>query len=253
MCPHCRAFITTKDRVCPYCGEAIGERAVEARNPTDLVGGLIPHARLVTSMLLLVNIGLFVATYLYGSGHDSGQALIAFGGMYRPAIFIQHQWWRLVTAGFLHSGLLHILMNSWVLMDLGSEVEQIYGKPRMIVYYFVATVAGFYLSYRLGSGMSVGSSAGITGLLGAMVALGVRNRTSVGRAIRNHYLRWAAYILVIGLVVRGIDNYAHIGGFVAGFVIAYLGARAHPVNGGARIDVERGRWSLPVGHGLLFF
>ena len=58
------------------------------------------------------------------------------------AIFLG-QWWRLVTAGFLHGGLFHILMNSWVLFDLGAQVEQVYGARRMLVFYFVSTVGGF--------------------------------------------------------------------------------------------------------------
>lgn len=222
MCPHCRAFITTGDKTCPYCGEKVGPRAVEVRDAGALLGGLIPHARLVTSLILLINSGLFLATLLYAREAGEGRALLAFGGKYGPALTLGHQWWRLVTAGFLHGGWLHILMNSWVLLDLGAEVETTYGKARMMVIYFVATVAGFYVSWCHSPELSVGSSAGITGLLGAMVALGVRNRTSMGVAIRNHYLRWTGYILVIGLVVQGVDNFAHIGGFAAGFVVAYL-------------------------------
>ena len=59
------------------------------------------------------------------------------------------QWWRLITAGFLHSGILHILMNSWVLFDLGAEVETLYGTSRLIVFYFVSTVTGFAASSHM--------------------------------------------------------------------------------------------------------
>jgi rhomboid protease GluP len=62
MCPHCRAFITVNDRVCPYCGETVGQRAVEVRDPAGALGGLIPYSRYVTSLLLLINVGLFIAT-----------------------------------------------------------------------------------------------------------------------------------------------------------------------------------------------
>ena len=242
MCPHCRAFITVNDRVCPYCGETVGQRAVEVRDPAGALGGLIPYSRYVTSLLLLINVGLFVATYLYSREIGEGPALVAFGAMYRPNLSVAHQWWRLVTAGFLHGGLLHVAMNSWVLFGLGAEVEQIYGKPRMIVFYILATIAGFYLSYRFGSGLSIGASAGITGLLGAMVALGVRNKTSMGRAIRNHYLGWAAQILVIGLVVPRIDNYAHVGGFLAGFAAAYIARE--PIRGTA---ASESTWKIAAG------
>jgi rhomboid protease GluP len=135
---------------------------------------------------------------------------------------IDGQWWRLVTAGFLHGNLLHILMNSWVLFDLGAQVEQVYGASRMWVIYFVATVAGFYASAVFNPGLSIGASAGVCGLLGAMIALGVRHRNPAGAAIRGMYVRWAVYMLIFGLMVSGVDNYAHIGGLAAGFAVAYM-------------------------------
>jgi rhomboid protease GluP len=130
----------------------------------------------------------------------------------------------LVTAGFLHGGLLHIAMNSWVLFDLGAQVEDVYGPSRLIVVYFLATVCGFLLSTFWTAALSVGASAGLMGLIGAMIALGVRNRhTAAGAAIHGMYIRWAVYILILG-VLPGlhIDNAAHIGGLAAGFGVAWL-------------------------------
>jgi rhomboid protease GluP len=134
------------------------------------------------------------------------------------------EWWRLVTAGFLHGGLLHIGMNSWVLFDLGAQVEEIYGASRLIVIYFMATVAGFLLSTLWTASLSVGASAGIMGLIGAMIALGVHNRHSpAGAAVHGMYIRWAVYMLIFGLLPGlHIDNAAHIGGLAAGFGVAYL-------------------------------
>jgi rhomboid protease GluP len=133
------------------------------------------------------------------------------------------QWWRLVTAGFLHGGILHIGMNSWVLFDLGAQVEEVYGAARMWVIYFVGTVCGFYLSALGGNTLSVGASAGLMGLIGAMIAFGVHNRAGIGGQIRTMYIRWAVYILVLGLLPgMRTDNYAHIGGLAGGFAVAYL-------------------------------
>jgi len=75
-----------------------------------------------------------------------GQTRYIFGAKVRAAVLGRGEWWRLVTAGFLHGGLLHIGMNSWVLFDVGAQVEQVYGASRMLVIYFVATICGFYLS-----------------------------------------------------------------------------------------------------------
>jgi rhomboid protease GluP len=217
MCPQCRAFITNKDRVCPYCGEKVGPRAIDLRNSGEMLMGFIPNARYVTVMILLVDFALFAGSLLGGEG------LYAAGAERGFEVFRLHQWYRLVTAGYLHGGWLHILMNAWVLFDLGAQVEEIYGPPRLIVFFFVSSALGFLASAWFGSGMvpSVGSSAGIFGLIGAMIALGVRTRNSMGQSIRALYIRWAIYGLLFGLL-PGIDNTAHIGGLASGFAVAYL-------------------------------
>ncbi len=230
MCPNCRAFISTRDRVCPYCEAKQGPRAAERRDTTALIGGFIPHARFVTSIILLINFGLFVATVLYSMrmGNEGtvmgldGRTLLNFGAKRSELIAYYGHWWRLITAGFLHSGIMHLLMNSWVLFDLGALVEEIYGWPRMIVIYFMATIAGFYASAWVSVSTSVGASAGIFGLLGAMIALSLRSDSPMAAAYRGLYIRWAMYGLLLGFVpILPTDNAAHIGGLVAGFAVGY--------------------------------
>lgn len=231
MCPNCRAFISADDRVCPYCEATVGPRAIERRTPSDVAGGLIPHARFTTTVILLINFGLYAATALYSMRHSGaeslfdvdGRTLLIFGAKYPPAIW-QGQWWRLVTAGFLHGGILHIVMNCWVIFDLGTQVEQVYGTSRYLVLYFLTTVAGFLASSWWSGALSVGASAPLFGLIGAMIALGVRNRhTSLGAAMRGHYTQWALWGLAMGFLPGlRVDNAAHLGGLAAGFVIAYL-------------------------------
>lgn len=213
MCPNCRAFVTTSDKVCPYCDAKIGPRAIEMRSPSDALGGLIPHARFTTVMILLINFGLFVACYLNPDFIKSGESL--------PWPYLQNEWWRLITAGFLHANIIHILMNSWVLFDLGTEVEQIYGTPRMLVFYFFSTVTGFLISSRYGFNPSVGSSAGIFGLVGAMLAFGVFDQSALGRTVKALYMRWIVYLLVMSFI-PGVDFRAHIGGLSGGFIAGWI-------------------------------
>ena len=229
MCPHCRAFITNKDRVCPYCNEAVAPRQTRD-DSSGLIGGFIPHFRFNTVIILLVNFGLYMATTLYSMRAGNPEAfmnldvrtLILFGAKWNLGL-IQGEWWRLVTAGFLHGGIIHILMNSWVLFDLGAQVEEVYGTSRMLVIYFLSTIFGYYASAQWSSSVSVGASAALFGLIGAMIALGVRHRSPMGTAIRGMYMRGAFYGLIFGLLPGfHIDNAAHIGGLVAGFGIGYL-------------------------------
>src|SRR5215471_12570310 len=228
MCPHCRAFITTKDRVCPYCNEGVAPRRVERGTPGPILGGLIPHAGFNTVISLLINTGLYLATSLYSTNSGNGnfmnldgRTLLLFGAKFGPFI-AAGQWWRLVTAGFLHGNLLHILMNSWVLFDLGAQVEELYGGARMLVIYFLSSVAGFYVS-ALWRPLtpSVGASAALFGLVGAMIALGTRHRSAMGEMVRSVYLRYLVYLLIFSLL-PGVDMAAHLGGLAGGFATAYV-------------------------------
>src|SRR5438105_2136235 len=155
MCPHCRAFITVKDRVCPYCNETVGPRVVERGEGQPLLGGLVPQARFLTMIILVINFVLYVATTIHsmrGSGQVAtsidGRTLFDFGAKFPPAV-AAGQWWRLVTAGFLHGGLMHILMNSWSFLTLGAQVVEVFGTSRMLVIYVCSSVFGFSPSYLL--------------------------------------------------------------------------------------------------------
>jgi len=215
MCPQCRAFITTSDRVCPYCDEKVAPRVVDERNPAAIMG-LIPAAKFTTSVIVFLNIAIYI-------GCQINDRLTSAGLKNSYAILLGHQWWRLVTAGFLHGGLLHIGMNMWILNDLGAEVERTYGTARFLVIYFVSTVCGFLLSAYMSLNPSLGASAGILGLIGAMIAFGLRNRTQVGRDIRSHYVKWAIYGIAFGLLgIFSVDNWAHIGGLAGGMAVAYV-------------------------------
>lgn len=236
MCPQCRAFITVKDRVCPYCNEKVGPRAAERADSGTFLGGLISQARFLTVIILLINFGLYLATTIYSMRSNNGQVgmdidmqtLVFFGAKVPPAILrrlmLGNQWWRLVTAGFLHGGLLHIIMNSWSFVSLGSLVEDVFGGARMVVIYFCSSVCGFYLSYLLSNSVSIGASAAIFGLIGAMLAITIKEKARFGH-MRNTFLTWAGFglIYVFGnFFGMRVDNFAHFGGLVGGFAVGYV-------------------------------
>jgi rhomboid protease GluP len=223
MCPHCRAFITTKDKVCPYCDTPVGPKAIDLRDPGALLGGLVPAGYFATVLILTINVGMFLVTTLASQKVGEVNALIRYGAALPEAVF-GGQWWRLITAGFLHGGLLHIGFNSWALMDVGRHTEETYGTRRMVCIYILSTIGGFYVSMLRGTMLTVGASAGLFGLIGAMIALGMLHKNSTeAAAIKGFYVRWAIYGLMWGLLPgMRIDNAAHLGGLATGFAVAWI-------------------------------
>jgi rhomboid protease GluP len=244
MCPNCRAFISSGDRVCPYCEAQVGPRAIDIRS-AESFAGLIPRAYSTSVIILTTNIAIYllmvvVSVHLsQGSAGQAlgqvwqgfnGQILALFGAKYAPFIY-QGQWWRLVTAGFLHGGLLHIAMNMWVMFELVAEVEQFYGSSRLVIIYVFSSIAGFVLSLLWApTSLSIGASAACFGLIGCMMALGLRRDHPLAQAIRSYYRRWAIYGLIFSFMpFMHIDIAAHVGGLVGGFVAGYvLGLPALP-------------------------
>ena len=226
MCPNCRAFITISDRVCPYCNVQLGPRAVDMR-ATQFAASFLPRANLTSIIILVINVAFFIAEIalnyrLVQSFDVDTRVTIMAGAEFAP--FIQRgQWWRLITAGFLHGGLLHIAMNSWSLFILVTEVEQFYGTARLLVAYVISTITGFMCAYMFSPrNPAIGASAAAFGLMGVMLAMGLRNRADpLSQAVRSHYGQW----LVFGLVMSfggGISMSAHIGGFIGGFLIGLI-------------------------------
>jgi rhomboid protease GluP len=231
MCPNCRAFITIGDRICPYCGMQLGPRAIDMR-ATNFTSSFLPRANITSVIFLIINVMFFLITlivnYQLSRGAHftdiNGTVLILLGGKYTPLIH-QGQWWRLITAGFLHAGFLHIAMNSWALFDLVGEVEQFYGTSRLIVAYLFSTFTGFWLSFIWSpQSLSMGASAACFGLIGIMLAMGLRRNDPLARAVRSYYQRWAIYGLIFSLApFFRVDLAAHIGGLIGGFLIGWLG------------------------------
>jgi rhomboid protease GluP len=203
----------------------------------------LPQPQSSTFIILTANLGLFAALMLLStrgpfSGIDS-ITLQLFGASSPVRIFGAGEYWRLITAGFLHGGLLHIAMNSWSLWDLGAQAEEEYGASRFITIYIASTIAGFGLSALWGN-LSVGASAGLFGLIGAMIAAGIRANSMAGEEMKQIYIRWAVYGLIMGLMFSSyIDHAAHVGGLFGGMAVGY--AAGHPL---AESDPREKFWRL---------
>jgi rhomboid protease GluP len=180
-------------------------------------------------VVLAINLAFFLAEKALASRVEDPGVAYAF------AVFREGQWWRLVSAGFLHANWLHILMNSWSLFILVTEVEQFYGTSRMVVAYVVSTITGFTLACLMGPNPILGASCAAFGLMGIMLAMGIGQRADpLTQAVRKHYGQW----LVIGVVMSlqgGISLSGHRGGLIGGFIVGVLSGRpGHP---GSRREV----------------
>jgi rhomboid protease GluP len=231
MCPNCRAFITVGDRVCPYCGAQIGPRAVDLR-ASQLASSLMPRANVTSIVILIINVAFFLAELAVNAqlthtsmfeGGISSTTVILFGGKAAPYIY-HGQWWRLITAGFLHGGFVHLAMNSYTLFILVTEVEQFYGTSRLIVAYILSTFTGFLCSLLFAPrSLSLGASAAAFGLIGIMLAMSVRHRSDpLVQMVRAQYTQWVIFSLVLSLL-PGVDIAAHVGGLIGGFLVGLLG------------------------------
>ncbi|HEX4231533.1 MAG TPA: rhomboid family intramembrane serine protease [Bryobacteraceae bacterium] len=253
MCPNCRAFITVNDRVCPYCDVQLGPRAVDLR--AAQLAAFLPRANSLSIIILTINFaiyaGMVVIDYQLSKTPSAfsfdGRLLVLCGAKFGPYIRIYGQWWRLITAGFLHGGIIHILMNSWALFDLVGEVEQFYGASRLIVAYILSTFTGFLLSNLWSPGVSIGSSAALFGMIGIMLSTGLRRDTPIAQSVRAYYKRWAIYGLIFSLVpFLNIDLAAHIGGLAGGFVLGLIAGLPTTPNSPKEI-----LWNILAGLALL--
>src|SRR5208283_3913866 len=125
---------------------------------------------------------------------------------------------RLITASFLHGGLLHIGFNMMVLLDIGPIVEELYGSPRYLFLYIVTGTAGFALSVF--HHPAVGASASLLGLIGVLIAVTTKRSGVAIQAMRSRLISWVVSIFAIGFLAGGmVDNWGHFGGLAAGFLL----------------------------------
>ena len=239
MCPACGTLVGSTARKCHECGANLTFSLAAASRS---LSGLLPTESPITYIILGLNFLLFVVSLLATmrlSQESGGQGLNLFGGINglvldrlgasRPLVLINGEWWRLVMAIFLHGGILHIAMNTWVLMDIGPQVEEVYGSARYLFLYIATGIAGFLASAITGH-FSVGASGALMGLIGLMLAITTRRGGAYMQMIRGQLIRWVVYILVLGFVVSGIDNAAHLGGLAAGFLLGRVMADREPMN-----------------------
>lgn len=234
ICASCGVLVGVNDDRCYNCGR---------RNPG--LWGYAPALRSLGQDLGFVRlvitgaIVLYVLALLLSRGDirmmtlaPSGTILFLLGASGAVPVFEYGRWWTLLTAGWLHGGVLHILFNVLWIRQLGPAVAEAYGPARMVIIFTVSSVAGFALSstageflwwmpigFLRGAQITVGASAAIFGLLGAAVHYGRRTGSSQAAQIG---LQYALILGLFGLIFPGVDNYAHAGGFAGGYLASLV-------------------------------
>lgn len=182
----------------------------------------------VTTTLIGINAVVFTILMVLGKTEDT-MFILEHGAMYEPYIIESHEYYRLVTSMFLHFGIDHLINNMVMLGALGWNLELETGKIRFLLIYFISGIGGNICSLVLNqlkgaAVVSAGASGAIFGLMGALVCAAIQRRGYVGRLNRRGLIFMVVLSLYFGLTGSGIDNAAHIGGLVCGFLLqAILG------------------------------
>ncbi|HVS03516.1 MAG TPA: rhomboid family intramembrane serine protease [Thermoanaerobaculia bacterium] len=237
VCPACGKLVGAKEPQCPYCGR-----------PRPGMWGLTPLLRglsLEGAFVPLVvggSVVVFLATLafdpsaigmgggMFGLLSPGRASLFVFGASGAEPVFRFGRWWTLLSATWLHGGLIHILFNMMAIRAIAPAVVHLYGPGRTTILYVVSGATGFAMSSLspflpgllrlvLGAGtFTVGASAALFGLLGALLHYSRRGGVA---ALGQQIWVWVGGMLLLGLVLRGIDNWAHIGGLAGGWLLAY--------------------------------
>jgi membrane associated rhomboid family serine protease len=177
---------------------------------------------LITRLLIGINVLAYIWEVLTGA-LNSNVALYSHGALLPAAVLQHHEWWRIISSGFLHGGLLHIGVNMFSLYWLGRFIEAVLGSPRMFLVYMGSLIAGglAVTYFAQPDTVTLGASGAIFGLFGALFAIGLKLGERGGELVRSNI-----GILIVNLIfsfsVPGISWQAHIGGLVAGFLLTLV-------------------------------
>lgn len=236
VCPSCGSLVGVRDDKCYSCGRAnpglwgfgpaLRQLGTEFAFAPLVVGACVT-LWLVTVFMSGSGIG---GGGIFSMGAPSTDVMIVFGASGSFPVFRLGRWWTVLTAGWLHAGLLHILMNMYWVWQMGPAITDLFGPARTVIIYIVGGITGFLLSTLAGAYMpnlpilhagqlTLGASAPVFGLIGALYHYGKMGSSSVKQLATSIMIQ----AVIFGLLVPNIDNYAHLGGFAGGyFTSAFL-------------------------------
>ncbi|MCM1257936.1 MAG: rhomboid family intramembrane serine protease [Roseburia sp.] len=186
----------------------------------------VKNIPVITVSIVAVNVIIWLVQEMVGSTYDSS-FMIVCGASYAPYILENGEWWRLLTAAFLHFGAEHLFNNMFILVLTGMRLEKFLGKLPYLMLYLLSAIAGSALSFikELEAEEAVacaGASGAVFGVLGGLIAAAIFNRGKVGDLRLRGLLIMLALNLYNGFSTVGVDNWGHIGGFAGGFILCFV-------------------------------
>ena len=180
-----------------------------------------PKKIIMTKLILLICIVMYIILGINSNNffNIGINALVNFGG--NNLLIVQSgEVWRLISAAFLHVSLIHLLVNMYSLVIIGTQVETFIGKFKFLFVYLISAICGNLLSliFNEANIVSVGASGAIFGLMGALLYFGYHYRLYLSEAIKTQIIPVIVLNLLLGFMVSGVDNAAHIGGLIGGYL-----------------------------------
>lgn len=229
VCPKCGKLISKSSSECFFCGyknpggmgfASIFQKLFRSRY--DIIQLIMIFCGIIYVFSLLLDIrAVFNVSDPFRLFSPSNISVFKLGATGTIALYY-HRWWSVVTAVFLHGSLLHIILNMFWVRQLGYAVEEFYGPARFIIIFILSGIVGFIASIIGGHQLTLGASGSLFGLLGALIYYGKQRGGYFGEAIYRQAGLYAVMFFVFGFMMSGVDNFAHGGGFIGGFLVAML-------------------------------
>ncbi len=229
LCPRCGKLVSANAEACIHCGMKRPGRWRGIPLIQSILGGKLSYVDGIVSAAVILYVvsllidprAIFQIRGIFDILSPSGIVLYLLG-MTGSGAMAEGRWWTLFTAIYLHGSLLHILFNVLWIRQLGPVVEDLFGASRFFVIFTAAGVIGFVVSNMFGVAYTIGASGSIFGLLGAVIFYGRHRGGSFGFHIYRQTMQWAVILFLFGFFMSGINNFAHAGGFVGGYLTAML-------------------------------
>ncbi|WP_251861213.1 rhomboid family intramembrane serine protease [Clostridium sp. Marseille-Q2269] len=178
---------------------------------------------IITKTIIGINIFMYLITaFLSGNIFNSNIKVLVFLGAKVNSFISNGQYYRLITAMFLHGGLIHLALNMYALNSIGPLVEMYFGKVKYLIIYFISGILSSYFSYVFSPSVSIGASGAIFGILGATLIIAYRNRKRGGKEFLNNIISVIGINLILGFSIPNVDNFGHIGGLIGGVIVTLV-------------------------------